>query len=80
MHAVFMSTRRHPRLAVFALALAFVVAACLAWGGKPWLLMAPVTFMLGRWYGTGPDMQAMSGQPQYGVGAALAGFTPAHRD
>ncbi|GGX98189.1 hypothetical protein GJV26_20205 [Massilia dura] len=80
MHAVFISTRRHPRLALFAVALAFVLAASLAWGGMPWLLMVPVTFMLGRSYGTGADLQDMSGQPQYGVGAALAGFTPAHRD
>lgn len=63
---------------VIPLALPVVaVAAGLAWGGQAWLLTVPAMFLLGRSYGSGAH--APSNGTTYGVGAALAGFTPEDR-
>ncbi|WP_338765694.1 hypothetical protein [Massilia sp. METH4] len=78
MHATVVFTRRHGRLALLILALGTALLAGLAWGARAWLFMVPALFMLGRSYGSEGSTE-VSGQAQYGVGAALAGFTPRGR-
>lgn len=73
MHSTF------PLRRVLPLALPVVaVASGLAWGGQAWLLTVPAMFLLGRSYGSGAQAQS-SNDTTYGVGAALAGFTPEDR-
>lgn len=82
MHALFEFSRRHRRLAPFFV-LVFLLTALatgLACGGKAWLLVVPAMFILGRSYGTRAGSQEQADGAKYGVGAALAGFTPSRRD
>ncbi|QBE64882.1 hypothetical protein [Pseudoduganella lutea] len=64
------------RLALPILALAIAVAC----GGLAWLLTVPAMFLLGRWYGDShgrrPEPHDSTGNAEYGIGAALTGFTP----
>lgn len=69
--------------ALFPFAVPFLSVATLAvgimLGGAAWLLMVPVMFALGRAYGNPSEPHAPGHHAEYGVGAALAGFTPAVR-
>lgn len=69
--------RRHRRPALCVLAVIVALGAALAGGGLAWLALVPAVVLLRP---RAPVPQAVSGQAQYGVGAALAGFTPARRD
>ena len=65
---------------VFPIALAILaVVASLLWGGHAWLLAVAAMFLLGRSYGGRSHAHPPSNQAAYGVGAALAGFTPEDR-
>lgn len=70
-----------PRFARRMLLIPIVAAviAGFAFGGPAWLLMAPALFLLGLSYGSRSGPQERAGHAEYGIGAALAGFTPAHR-
>lgn len=73
---------RDPRFAqaMFAmLLLALALAASLAVGGKTWLFAVPAMFMFGRAYGSSSEPCQPADRREYGVGAALANFTPIDR-
>lgn len=74
MHSTFHLRRVFP----LVLPVAAVVSG-FSWGGQAWLLTFPAMFLLGRSYGSGAQAQPPSNGATYGVGAALAGFTPEDR-
>lgn len=57
----------------------FALAAGIMLGGPAWLSMVPAMFALGRVHGSPSEPQASGHGAEYGVGAALAGFTPVVR-
>ena len=76
MSSIFRVVLRSLRLALPVL----VLAIGLACGGLAWLLAVPAMFLLGRRFGHSrgrrPEPYDIAGNAEYGVGAALAGFTP----
>lgn len=78
MQSAFHVSPRFARRMVPILVVAAVVAG-FAFGGPAWLLMAAALFLLGRSYGSRSELQEPAGHAEYGIGAALAGFTPVPR-
>ena len=76
MSSTFRVVLRSLRLALPILALAIGLAC----GGLAWLLTVPAMVLLGYGfghpYGRRPEPHDIPGNAEYGVGAALAGFTP----